>query len=1147
MLAIPDAFLNLMYETNLQKKKDVIERFLGALQKFKSAGRRIVCNESTTKHVENALRVAIELVEESNLMLYWPGLRIGRHFFELLPAKAVHRILVKQFVSHAVAKFNLKQSVNAVVKQCFELVVARRFLSLEVVLKMALNFICKSKFLNVKEFALDWLAGRFVRRYSLSGFREAFLAKLEPAFSAGGGFGSTSRRGPSTSKPRFSSVRKTFSSRQTQSRKKSQKTFGRSPSVELDAADVVLRILEGFKSAESNMKTQRLISRYIKVYVENYAKRTASAFRPRQSQPRPEPHTASDRGSLGLTKPSIESTARLRGPVTDQNQFASTPSDGSAPGNPVELFLERIEAISDMESFAEFVEFYRAGALGPISRRVKFKVVSQKMEFIFREVVTRLDAHSRLLRDFVGVFVDILSATEREKLFVLTLTFVGINRECDWGVFDALFGAVKRPFKCFNFSYNIIRENFGPEDLAAFDRNVTRYFKDRLEASLATQSVFFRNNLSLIIESVLRNCLESEFQEEFVGFLEKCCRVHGEDLLAELVSGFVRNDHALASFGLELVRSFSNQSRPTGSPKPPENYATQPPESEATQSRVTQSEATQSQATQSQTDLAGDFDTLPGTKHADTVGHETISNLDELRLSTSKPGLVSGEYPTISQMQKMLDSNRGIDSIQPVPRRPKNFNSFNPRSLADKPDKFVRQTVEIKDIRAIELDAQQDAPPRETEATRHSSAQYASPELKRLDQSPNYKLQRLQHLQNRREQRQQSSKFQAGEDAPGRQDKRVTRTKDFIIKTTADPRYSSNSNSASNKDLNEVQTAKQYKKAQNEVQRDSDAQSEDFQSVPKIKVFTTDKAVQTDSAETVGGLGRNAPLGNGRDELSRLAKENDDLRSELDQADRERRSLERKLQERQSSSDSGNQLAHAVVAGLEKLETGAVHLLLFHEFASLRAADEVFRAYTASAPQNRKDFLMLLKDLLIGRRLVHSLRRANLMLLVHVVLKISIGLSTGAVAGEVEKKLSGLLIDKILNSKPHFEMISLLLELIKRAVPGFETAIAQPEYLLIKFYLNCAQRFLQISEKVDCFNFLRITGELFDARPPEQLNEGVASLEIFDEVFRSLRAMSDEVIRRNPDSARLFYEVYKNRFANAVFINYVSNYLVSIE
>ena len=72
-------------------------------------------------------------------------------------------------------------------------------------------------------------------------------------------------------------------------------------------------------------------------------------------------------------------------------------------------------------------------------------------------------------------------------------------------------------------------------------------------------------------------------------------------------------------------------------------------------------------------------------------------------------------------------------------------------------------------------------------------------------------------------------------------------------------------------------------------------------------------------------------------------------------------------------------------------------------------------------------------------------------------------------------------------------------------------------------------------------------GELFDERPPEKLNDQVVSLEIFDEIFRSLRAMSDEVIRKNAHTAKIFFEVYREKFRNQVFINYVSNYLVSLE
>ena len=548
-----------MYENNIQKKREIIENFLEILQRFRQNNRKINFNESTSKSIEGSFRVTNELLEESNLMFYLPGLKIGQIYFELLPPKSIHKIMIKQFISQAVGKFNLKQNINVIIKDCFELIVTRKFLDIEVLLKIALNFVYKSKFLNVKEFGLFWLANQFVKKHSFRNFKQSFLEKLEDMFCSEEKYGSKSRRGMSTSKPRFSSVKKTFSSRNAKSRKKSHKNLNRNTSLELDVVVIVLRILEHFKNNESNMKTQKLISKYVTMYIENQAKRAKLRFKV--------PHDTNVKDKLKISRENFSKQKKLsrsnskkkvnmRMNPTNIREFNNQQPKEEL--NELEQFLMQIEGIQDVSSFTEFVNNFKGKSLDAISKKVKFKIVSQKMEFIFREIAPELTRPSFLL-DFVVIFIGILSSTEKEKLFVLTITFIGLSPNCDFLIFDALFDAVKRPFKCFNFSHSIIRENFEQEEYGMFNANVTRYFKNKLEESLTKQSVFFKNNLSFIIESVLQNCLESEFQEEFVSFLEKCCQVYSEELLIDIISNFVKNNTSLVTFGIELVKSFQNK------------------------------------------------------------------------------------------------------------------------------------------------------------------------------------------------------------------------------------------------------------------------------------------------------------------------------------------------------------------------------------------------------------------------------------------------------------------------------------------------------------------------------------------------------------------------------------------------------------
>jgi hypothetical protein len=278
--------------------------------------------------------------------------------------------------------------------------------------------------------------------------------------------------------------------------------------------------------------------------------------------------------------------------------------------------------------------------------------------------------------------------------------------------------------------------------------------------------------------------------------------------------------------------------------------------------------------------------------------------------------------------------------------------------------------------------------------------------------------------------------------------------------------------------------------------------------------------------------------------LERVEEENRILKIELENQKSVQNELEEeiyKLKEHKTTKNNKDDLE------LVELNQRTIHLMLFAPLSDILVTNRLFQIYLSSSPQIRKDFLLLLKDLLIDKRLVYSICRDNLMTVINFCLQVSISQTNSITSTEIEKKLSGLLVDKILNSKPHIEMITIFLILIKETIPDFQTIVDQSLYLLLKFYLNCSQRFIQISEKIDCFNFLKNVGELFDKRPPERLNDQVVSLEIFDEIFRTLRSMSDEVIQKNVTTAKIFYEVYKNKFDNQVFINYVSNYLISIE
>ena len=149
VLNVPDVFLNLQYETNLQKRRQSIDKFLTTLQKFHASHKLIALTENSKKHIDSAFSLASQLLEESNLTFYGPALKIGLLFFKTLPTDFLHPLQIKQFISNMVLKFNNKQTLNQTLKSSFEVLLKRGFLPVETMLLSALEQVSKSKFLKI--------------------------------------------------------------------------------------------------------------------------------------------------------------------------------------------------------------------------------------------------------------------------------------------------------------------------------------------------------------------------------------------------------------------------------------------------------------------------------------------------------------------------------------------------------------------------------------------------------------------------------------------------------------------------------------------------------------------------------------------------------------------------------------------------------------------------------------------------------------------------------------------------------------------------------------------------------------------------------------------------------------------------------------
>ena len=230
-----------------------------------------------------------------------------------------------------------------------------------------------------------------------------------------------------------------------------------------------------------------------------------------------------------------------------------------------------------------------------------------------------------------------------------------------------------------------------------------------------------------------------------------------------------------------------------------------------------------------------------------------------------------------------------------------------------------------------------------------------------------------------------------------------------------------------------------------------------------------------------------------------------------------------------------------------KLDLFSIKNVLFTATISLDFCNALFSEFSSAPPNAQQDFLMEMKTWLLDRGALHSLQSANLEMSVNLLLQISISQSLSPNSNPAPKKLCGLLIDKLLNCQPQGGMILSMVHLIHLTIPPFQNKVSESEYLLLKFYLNCSQKFVQVSSEMNAFRFLQLVSDLFLKRPPQELNPSLPSLQIFDEVFRGVRALSDQVIKRHPAKAQMFYQAYKESLKDSVFLNYVSNFLIALQ
>lgn len=458
----------------------------------------------------------------------------------------------------------------------------------------------------------------------------------------------------------------------------------------------------------------------------------------------------------------------------------------------------------------------------------------------------------------------------------------------------------------------------------------------------------------------------------------------------------------------------------------------------------------------------------------------------------------------------------------------------------------------------------------------------------RSSASPNYKRQRLEYLKNRRLKRQEKRENPARTSSP----EILSRKKDFIIKRqSGKPQISTQKQEQTQK----RQTLGRFK---NLDQNDTDrgiTQFQDGETRPQAshgnqenlgigeiqavreseikklreKVEREYRDRENENREIIVNLEEEVEDLKNREtqfkqeridfkkKIFELENENRELKNLISELNEETKKIREKLKNEQNQktenlqSKNGNEVSRLQTDRTQlpppKLDPDALIAILFNETVTIEYCNNLFATFSQSPANTQQDFLMEIKNWLLDRKALATLQSLNLEMTVNLLLQISINLSLTTSSNPASKKLCGLLIDKLLNCQPQGGMILSMIHLIHLTIPEFTSKVTESEYLLLKFYLNCANKFVNVSSSINAFRFLQLVAGLFVKRPPQELGPSLPSLQIFDEVFRGVRGLSDLVIKNHPEQAKMFYQVHKNSLKDSVFLNYVSNYLIAME
>lgn len=211
-------------------------------------------------------------------------------------------------------------------------------------------------------------------------------------------------------------------------------------------------------------------------------------------------------------------------------------------------------------------------------------------------------------------------------------------------------------------------------------------------------------------------------------------------------------------------------------------------------------------------------------------------------------------------------------------------------------------------------------------------------------------------------------------------------------------------------------------------------------------------------------------------------------------------------------------------------------------------------AYEDMESNMQEKFIFDIKFYVIDKECIQFLSETQFAGFLNFITKLSVFQSMlGPVGSDNALRLLHKILDQMLKAKTGFEIMKSLLIILEEEIPEFSgEGFSEFESLHIRLLSKCLSKILELSKQkqerdFNSFQVLVYLSKIFAKRPPEQLGPQVRDLELFDEIFRLLKQLSDEVIMLDMLNAKIFVRAFKSSRVNQVFMNYVKGFISNIE